>query len=65
MIGIGHATPIGATIHPAGCDCGICREHRALTALIETAESRHWIVNPAARQRLAQIKAEQQEAAHD
>jgi hypothetical protein len=60
VIGIGHTTSQGAEIHPVGCDCAICREHRELTAIIEHAEARHWIVKPAAQQRLAQLEAERQ-----
>lgn len=66
MIGIGHSTGTGAEIHPAGCDCAICREHRELTAIIEHAEERDWIVHPATRQRLAHVQAEQHvEVNHD
>jgi hypothetical protein len=61
MIGLGHAAQSGTALHPENCNCSICREceARELTAIIEHAEDRGWIVNPAARQRLAHIEAEQ------
>ncbi len=43
---IGLATPHGAEIHAATCDCSVCLAHRELEEIIAEAERLTWILNP-------------------
>ena len=53
---IGEISPRGVTLHADSCSCSLCREHRALTAIIQESARRGYYVGPAARLDLEQIE---------